>query len=223
MRLQVESAPQFVESSLIAKKPNPAPPEPQSAPQPPPEVIPSVPAVEMPDVDALAAEAFDKGYAQAKREAADALQTADTDLQTATAAFANGAQHIAGLRKELILRSSDDMLRLVIAVARRVILAEVESKPETILKVIQKALQTAIRSDEFRVRIHPDDLAVATENRPMFVASVSGLQNLVIEADAGIERGGCMVESELGEVDATIDSQLDEIHKHLQNSLDSGQ
>jgi flagellar assembly protein FliH len=58
-------------------------------------------------------------------------------------------------------------------------------------------------------------MAVVMEKKPLLMASISGLKNLTVEENSGITRGGCLVESELGQVDATIESQLEEIREKI--------
>ena len=58
--------------------------------------------------------------------------------------------------------------------------------------------------------------------KPLFLASISGLRNLSIDADAAISRGGCRVDSELGDVDATIESQLAAIRQALAAAVTEG-
>jgi flagellar assembly protein FliH len=70
------------------------------------------------------------------------------------------------------------------------------------------------------VRVNPADLEVVTERKPLFVAAINGLQNLSFQADPAVGRGGCLLESEFGDVDATIDGQLDQIHRSLLATLD---
>ena len=123
------------------------------------------------------------------------------------------------LRDNVLKNSTEDMLRLVLAVAEQVIHCEVQANPEVILSTLQKALQTAISSDEYHVKVHPDDLAVVMENKPLFLASVSGLKNITLEADEKVSRGGCLIESELGQVDASIEGQLEELRQQLQSTV----
>jgi flagellar assembly protein FliH len=54
----------------------------------------------------------------------------------------------------------------------------------------------------------------------LFLAAINGLQNLSFQADPAVGRGGCLLESEFGDVDATIDGQLDQIHRSLLATLD---
>jgi len=128
---------------------------------------------------------------------------------------------ISHLREIILNNSTDDMLRLVMAISKQVIQHEIRTREEVIVTIINKALQAAIKADEFHIKINPRDYQVVTENKPLFLTSISGLKNITFEADSSISRGGCMIESALGKVDATLETKLDEIFQELRNATDN--
>jgi hypothetical protein len=128
---------------------------------------------------------------------------------------------ISRLREKILKNSTNEMLQLVMAISRQVIQHEIQTREEVILNIITQALHAAIRSDEFHIKVNPEDFLVVTDNKPLFLASVSGLNNITFEADPGIARGGCLVESALGQVDATLETKLDEIYQQLLRATDT--
>ncbi len=134
---------------------------------------------------------------------------------TAVKAFSQAVEDISRLREAILKNSTDDMLRLVMAIVEQVIPTEISTNPDIIHHTLKKALQAAVRSDEYHIRIHPDDFTVVMEKKPLLLASISGLKNITVEADPSIKRGGCLVESQLGQVDATIETQLSEIWQKI--------
>lgn len=76
-------------------------------------------------------------------------------------------------------------------------------------------IHQAVKSSEFYIYLHPDDMVSVQDRAQKFIAGLNGLDNIVVKADPTIERGGCKVESENCTVDATISSQF----KVLQESL----
>jgi len=128
---------------------------------------------------------------------------------------------ISHLREIILNNSTDDMLRLVMAISKQVIQHEIRTREEVIVTIINKALQAAIKADEFHIKINPRDYQVVTENKPLFLTSISGLKNITFEADSSISRGGCMIESALGKVEATLETKLDEIFQELRNATDN--
>ncbi|HDR47152.1 MAG TPA: hypothetical protein ENN94_05555 [Geoalkalibacter subterraneus] len=154
------------------------------------------------------AEAYQRG-----RE--EALAEAGANLVSAADALGEALREISRLREGTLRRSTEDMVRLVMVIAEQVIGAEIATRPEFVLETLKQAMHHALKTDEYQVRVHPDDLAVVTDNKPLFMAAVSGLKNIRLETDPAITRGGCVVESQLGQVDATLDSRLDEIRRSL--------
>jgi flagellar assembly protein FliH len=145
----------------------------------------------------------------------EGLAQAEGRFETTSRTLAKALEDISRLRESLAQSSSQDMLRLVMAVAEQIIRRKLEVDPNVVLTIIENALQASVRADSYRISISPADLEVVNAQKPLFLASISGLRNLSIEADAAISRGGCRVDSELGDVDATIETQLDAIRQAL--------
>jgi flagellar assembly protein FliH len=161
----------------------------------------------------------EEAYARGRQEG---LAQAEERFGELGRAFAAAVEDIGRLRESILKNSTDDMLRLVLAVARQVVQVEIAGNPQIVLETLKRALKAAVRSDEYHIRLHPQDLALVSEHKPLLLASVSGLRNITLEADPGLARGGCLVESNLGQVDASIDSQLEEIREKLQLAVAGG-
>ena len=162
------------------------------------------------------AQDVEEAYARGRREG---LASAGEQLESATQALASAVEEVSRLRESLAKNSRQDMLRLVIAVSEQIIRREVTIDSNVVLAVIENALQSSIRADHYRIRINPDDLENVTQQKPLFLASISGLKNLNIEADPAISSGGCRVDSDLGDVDATIETQLETIRQVLSEAI----
>jgi flagellar assembly protein FliH len=59
-----------------------------------------------------------------------------------------------------------------------------------------------------KLRVHPDDESTLRQRRVEVSSAIDSLREVVIEADDKIERGGCIVESDSGNVDARLSTQL---------------
>ena len=159
---------------------------------------------------------IEKAFLMGKEEG---LKEGEESLNTTVQTFGNALEEISKLRKNIIQNSSQDMLHLVLTIARQVLHCEVSVKPEIILSSIERALSASISTDSYHVKVNPQDLEMVREKKPFFLARITGLKNINFEGDENISRGGCRVESELGEVDATIETQLDEIRQYLLASI----
>ncbi len=158
-------------------------------------------------------------YARGRQEG---LALAEQRLESVTQALAQALEDVSRLRESLAQTGTQDMLRLVMAVAEQIVRKTVEVDKQVVLRIIENALQASVRADNFRIRISPEDLELVTKQKPLFLASISGLKNLSIETDPTISPGGCRVDSELGDVDATIESQLEAIRQALGEAIAEG-
>lgn len=164
------------------------------------------------NLEELKEEAYAKGRVAGRLEA-------EENLHSATQALGAGLEQISCMRKSLLIKSKEDMVRLIMAVVKRVIHTEVEEKEDIIVKTVSMALQAAVQADKYYIRVHPEDLKIVTEKEPLFLASMKGLQNIYFLSDETVSRGGCLAESQAGEVDATLESQLNEIYEHLRKEI----
>lgn len=98
-------------------------------------------------------------------------------------------------------RLADMVLELSLDVARQVVAGELAARPERILDVVNLALkQMAETSREARLLLNPDDAALV---RP-HLDQVLDKNRLRIVEDVRIVRGGCMIETAQGDLDATL-------------------
>jgi len=169
------------------------------------------------NVAALEAAAFERGRLEGLQEG---RREAEAMFGETAQALAGAAVEISQLRDGIARSSLEDMLRLVMSVAEQVIRVRVDQDREIILGTLTRALQAAIKADEYHVRVNPQDLDIVNEKKPLFLASLSGLKNIIFEGDAQVSRGGCLVDSSLGQVDATLETQLAELRQHLTQNLD---
>lgn len=158
----------------------------------------------------------EEAYARGRR---DGLQAAQEQFDTTLETLATALEEVSQLREQLARSSRQDLLRLVMAVAEQVIRREVAVDSQILLTILDQALKASVQADQYRIRVNPQDRDRVNEHKPLFLASISGLTNLSIEGDATISPGGCRIESDLGEVDATIESQLETIQQTLNAAM----
>lgn len=143
---------------------------------------------------------------------------AEKSFAQTTQALALACDEISNLKEKMLERSQPDMLRLVFAIAERVVQANVQIDEEVITRTVRQAINLAVSAEEFHIRINPEDLQVVNDHKPLFIASLSGLSNIEFVPDESLTRGGCILESPLGRVDATMEAQLEAISSCLQEA-----
>ena len=91
-----------------------------------------------------------------------------------------------------------------LALARQIVRSELAARPESVAAVAQEALETLMLSARhITLRVHPDDQPLVAEGAGELLAA----RGARLVADSGIARGGCVVESDIGLVDASIETR----------------
>jgi len=171
-----------------------------------PAPSPAPPAV---DVAALEREAFARGIAEGERNAAGAA-TIHTDAMLRR--LAETLEDLVTLRSDMIRKTERQVVELAMSVASRIVRREVTMDRELLVAMARVALDRLGDSAAAKIRLHPDDYA-AVERLGHGSLGAQGAVQVV--ADPSIARGGCVVESDFGLIDVSVDAQVEELTHSL--------
>jgi type III secretion protein L len=106
-----------------------------------------------------------------------------------------------------------ELVKLGSAIARKIVGEELRSSDETILSIVREALTSAHRAKSIVIRAHANDArTLAKQKHELRLPSACTVD---IQADSTLEPGDCVIESELGIVDARLETQLKVIEAAL--------
>ena len=156
---------------------------------------------------ALEREAFTKGYAQGERAG---LEAGGKRAEAMLRRVAQTIEELGGLRQTLIQETEREMVQLALTLARRVVHREVTLDPELAAALAHVALERLGTTTPATIRLNPEDYTIVAQDGARW-----GGQTVTVVPDPSISRGGCLVESAFGSVDATIERQFDELSRAL--------
>ncbi len=158
------------------------------------------------DMERKAREAYERrreeGYRDGQEEGR--LEHAEKVLETVL----SSVEYIEGIEATLV--------NVVTAAVRKVI-GEIDEN-ERIVRIVRNALVTVRNQQRVTIRVAPADEKAVSAALASMLASVPGSASFLdVVPDARLERGACLLESELGVVDASLETQL----KALENAFRS--
>ena len=107
---------------------------------------------------------------------------------------------LAGLQQEMARTLAITATQL----ARRIVRSELVLRPDLVAQVAQEALETLLLSAKhITLRVHPDDHALIAQG----TADTLDARGARLLADPSMSRGGCLVESDIGVIDASIETR----------------
>ncbi|MEI6387236.1 MAG: flagellar assembly protein FliH [Spirochaetota bacterium] len=118
-------------------------------------------------------------------------------------------------RAEILEQAETQVVELVLLVARKVVKVISENQKSVVVQNIQQALRKLNTKADVVVRVNLADLELTTSHIKDFVQMAENAKNLTVVEDTTIDRGGCIIETDFGEIDARISSQLSELEDRI--------
>lgn len=157
-----------------------------------------------------------EAHAAGAREAEAAARTrAAAEVKPVIERLGRAIQDLAALRPRLRRQAEADTLHLALAIARRVLRRELAIDPEALHGLVLAALEKVDAREICRVRLHPSQTAAVSA----WLRQASAAQSIEVLADPKSEPGAAVFETERGDLDASIETQLQEIERGLADCL----
>jgi len=174
----------------------------------PPKPKPKEPEVPKPpeqDVGALLKASRQAGYQDGYRDGMVALEAFKTSFMNQfMSQFGLMTGQFQEQLDEVQQQMSEALVRTATQLARQVVRSEIETRPELIVGVAQEALGVLLTSAKhITLRVHPDDIRTVAEG----AAETLAARHARLLPDHTVTRGGCMVDSDLGVVEANVETR----------------
>lgn len=161
-------------------------------------------------------EGFERGFAEGREAASvDAREKLSREAAPLADVLRAAAAAVGEKRAELAVAAERELVRLAVRIAEKVVKAEVESGSRVAIENLRRAVALAARRREVRVRLNPADLEAVEKFLPELRRELVDLGDVKLEADPAVERGGAVVVTPEGTVDADLRTQLLEIERGL--------
>jgi len=174
-------------------------------PAPRPARASSVDAGPSPDLDEARKESYQRGFSEGRTAGHDG---AAAELQPVMDRLSRSLADLATVRSHVRKTAESDLLKLAIAVARRVIHRELTLDPGSIEGLIRVALEKLESRELCRVRVHPDQEPVIRTLLARFSAAP-----VELIPDGTLQSGDVLFETAHGTLDGSIEAQLQEIER----------
>jgi flagellar assembly protein FliH len=145
-----------------------------------------------------------EGYAEGKAEADRLIDRVQVVLERAQ-----------DKRGEILSETERQIIDLVLLITRKVVKVISETQREVVIANVLEALRKVRERGTVIVRVNLADAQLTTEHTKEFIKSLEGITSIQVQEDTSIDVGGCIVETDFGEIDARISSQLAELEAKI--------
>jgi len=163
-------------------------------------------------VDAVQKDAFKKGFEQGREEG---YKEGVREVERLVDRLHIVIDRALDKRNEILEKTEGQIVELVLLVARKVVKVISENQKNVVVSNIAQALRKLKARSEVTIKVNLADLQLASDHLKDFIAMAENAKNLVVVEDTSIDRGGCVIETDFGEIDARIQSQLHELEEKI--------
>lgn len=160
-------------------------------------------------------EAYKKGY-EAGRE--EGYKEGQAEVMRLIDRLGTIVSTAVDIREDIIGSSEKLMTEMILMIARKVIKDEIVERREVVINNIKDALKRVKDRDRVDIRVNFADLDMTTAHKDELIKMMESLKKVNIYEDSRVERGGCIIETDVGAVDARISTQLDTIEEAIRNT-----
>lgn len=157
------------------------------------------------EAEAIQREAWQTGFEEGERAGNKlAMQKLEPALQTVNGLI----QSLVEAREAVIREHESELIKVAFLIASRVLHRQLEMQPETVADVVREAIGRVPKTESVQVLVSPHDLPLLEQ---MLRETGSGFtipERAELRADESVQRGGCRVVTQAGDIDATVETQL---------------
>jgi len=151
---------------------------------------------------------YEQGYAKGLSEGRNKGESEYRDLLKQ----ANDKKMEYEKLKETLYRSSEqDMVRLAVDIARKIIDIRMEDDEKLYLRIADKVLAEINGQKNIQLRCSSQDYPIAVANKEYLISRLDGVEDINIIEDIFLDKGSCIVETDGGGVDGSVDTQIEKI------------
>jgi flagellar assembly protein FliH len=165
--------------------------------------------------DDLRTAAREEGLREGREEARAALTPGLEALSQA----AEAVQADQYARADRLERHAVD---LALFLAEKVIGGALAVEPERVIEAVRGALRGIVERERVTVLVHPEDLELVRDAMDDVRASLGGIEHCVVEAERRVSRGGAVVRTPDGDVDARVETKLQRAREVVEAALSTG-
>jgi flagellar biosynthesis/type III secretory pathway protein FliH len=153
-----------------------------------------------------------EGHEEGQRQALDAAGPA---LEALAAAVTAVRDERLALAERLEMQAVD----LALLLAEKVVGGAVAVDPELVVEAVRGALRGLVERERVTVLVHPDDLDLVRDAMGAMRASLGGIEHCEVQAERRVARGGAIVRTPEGDIDARVQTKLERAREVVESAL----
>ena len=160
----------------------------------------------------IESEAYQKGF---EKGTAEGFEKGNAEVNRLIDRMHKVLESVMQRREEILQETESQIVELVILMARKVIKILSENQKNIVMANTLAALKKVKTRGKVILRVNIEDLKLTSAHVKEFIEHVENIEGITILEDSSVEKGGVIVETDFGAIDARISSQLTELENKI--------
>jgi flagellar assembly protein FliH len=158
------------------------------------------------DIELIEKNAFEKGFRQGEQSG---LTTAEEKIDVLIKHHAESILEMGRIKSVLYSQVEREVAKLAIEVAKKIVHREIQVDQDIIQTLVHVALAHVAEKTPVTIHVNPVDYNYISE-RQTELSHAEG-RSITLVADKSIERGGCFIDTDCGDIDARLEEKFHEV------------
>ncbi|MGE3972980.1 MAG: FliH/SctL family protein [Bdellovibrionales bacterium] len=123
------------------------------------------------------------------------------------------------MKRELMEQNEIYFIKTIHTMATKLAVAHIEEHKETIISVMKQAVDHAQSEENVMVKLCKEDFEFVEKFRENSKKEFDFLKKVKMEVSSDIKSGGCIVETNYGTIDATVEERINKLWSMLESKL----
>ena len=153
-----------------------------------------------------------EGYAEGREEGfAEGRAEVDRLIEHLHSIISNAIEK----RNQIIDQSETQIIDLVLLISQKIIKVISENQKNVVINNVIQALRKLKSRGDVVIRVNLEDVKLTSDHVKDFMRMVENVRSITVMEDSSVDRGGCIIETDFGRIDARISSQFKEIEEKI--------
>jgi len=154
--------------------------------------------------------AYAKGFARGEKAG---IESGNEKIESVVNSINLGLSELIKIRQDIYLETEQEIVKLAMAIARKVVCNEIRVNKDTVVNVVKEAVEKVEGNEKVKVRLSCKDFQFIKSEKPAIIDKIINIENVGFEMDDSIPDGGCIIETESGDIDARIEKQFQAVEE----------
>lgn len=158
--------------------------------------------------------AYAKGFARGEKAG---IESGNEKIKSVVNSINQGLSELIKIRQDIYLETEQEVVKLSMEVARKIVCNEIRVNKDTVVNVVKEAIKKVEGNERVKVKLSCKDFQFIKSVKPAIIDKITNIKNVGFEMDESTPDGGCIIETESGDIDARIEKQFQAVEEAFES------